>query len=34
MDFDLIPKEDVDEITDDYYQRLEKLKNQIFEDNF
>lgn len=49
MDFDLIPKEAVDEykqripedykkqfdeITDDYYQRLEELKNQIFEDNF
>lgn len=48
-DFDLIPKEAVDEykqripegykkqfdeITDDYYQRLEELKNQIFEDNF
>ena len=49
MDFDLIPKEDVDEykqripeiyekqfdeITEEYYQRLEELKNQIFEDNF
>ena len=49
MDFDLIPKEDVDEykqripeaykkhfdeITDDYYQRLEELNNQIFEDSF
>lgn len=27
-------KKQFDEITADYYQRLEELKNQIFEDNF